>query len=137
MSRSISDRAKRAADRAIEAPHANAGAAAAQALALAAAADASPDHYTSTLLGRLAVEWIRVTDDLVDCANEAQAAVVAPAGAIAPGARVFHPTAGESFCSLVRVMTRDGQVSLHLEDASGRAVYANLTLPGSPVAVAK
>lgn len=134
---SIIDRAAAVAARSAETPEAGAGAAATQAVALAAAADASPDQFVATLLARLAVEWIRATDDLIDCAIESQPALIVPAAAVAPGARVFRPAAGEAFCTSIRVMTRDGQVSLHLEDRTGRPVYVNLTVAGSPVVVAK
>lgn len=111
--------------------------AARQAQVLATAAVDSPALYPRTLLARLAREWARAAIDAVEALEEDEDAgpVIIPAAAVAPGALVWHPTGGESTCTLVRVMTRDGQVSLHLEDAGGRPVYVNLTVAGSPVVV--
>lgn len=111
-------------------------AAACQALALAQASEASPDHYARTLLRRLAAEWKRAAAAVIeDLGPQGTPCEVRGAGALAPGTRVYRPSTSGDWGALVRVMTRDWQVSLHLEDAEGRPSYVNLTTLGSPVVV--
>lgn len=127
----ITDLAQRALDRAGDGAARDA---ATQAAVLAAAADSSPDLYLRTLLTKVAREWIRVANDLTDLAEEGTTAVAVAVAVVAPGAAVYRPGRNTQWSSAVRVMTRDGQVSLHIE-AEGRPEYLNLTLPGSPVVV--
>lgn len=127
----ITDLAQRALDRAGDGAARDA---ATQAAVLAAAADSSPDLYLRTLLTKVAREWIRVANDLTDLAEEGTTAVAVAVAVVAPGAAVYRPGRNTQWSSAVRVMTRDGQVSLHIE-AEGRPEYINLTLPGSPVVV--
>lgn len=127
----ITDLAQRALDRAGDGAARDA---ATQAAVLAAAADLSPDLYLRTLLTKVAREWIRVANDLTDLAEEGTTAVAVAVAVVAPGAAVYRPGRNTQWSSAVRVMTRDGQVSLHIE-AEGRPEYLNLTLPGSPVVV--
>ena len=127
----ITDLAQRALVRAGDGPGHDA---ATQAAVLATAADLSPDLYLRTLLTKVAREWIRVANDLTDLAEEGTTAVAVAVAVVAPGAAVYRPGRNTQWSSAVRVMTRDGQVSLHIE-AEGRPEYLNLTLPGSPVVV--
>ena len=127
----ITDLAQRALVRAGDGPGHDA---ATQAAVLATAADLSPDLYLRTLLTKVAREWIRVANDLTDLAEEGTTAVAVAVAVVALGDAVYRPGRNTQWSSAVRVMTRDGQVSLHIE-AEGRPEYLNLTLPGSPVVV--
>lgn len=109
----------------------------AQMNALTEAACLSPNLYTRTMLSRLAREWAQASNDLIDVLDtlDSGRVVVASAAALPSGAQVWRPSNGSEWVTLVRVMARDGQVSLHLEGDDGRPVYVNLTSPGSPVVV--
>lgn len=105
-----------------------------QAQVLWDAAAVSPNHFVRTLVKRLAVEWKHVAEQLVELADVGEPAMVGAAGALAAGTQVRYQSNTSDWAPLVRVMTRDGQVSLHVSD-EGRDRYVNLTTLGSPVVV--
>jgi hypothetical protein len=49
---------------------------------------------------------------------------------------VLHPTAGGNWAPVVRVLSRDNQVSLHMENPdTGQPIYRNFMANSSPVVV--
>jgi hypothetical protein len=101
--------------------------------ALINASQDSPIRQYRYELGRRAVEWRRAAD-LLDASDDDEAAIEL-AGSVTPGMKV--PTAGneQQWGSVVRQLTRDGQLTLHVEDALGRPLYLNYVGPSSPVVV--
>lgn len=102
-----------------------------QAEALLAAAGTSPIRQFRYELRRRGIEWRRAAD-LLEAADEDEAAIEL-AGSVTPGMKV---PCGEGWGSVVRQLTRDGQLSLHVEDPQGRPIYLNYVGPSSPVVVA-
>lgn len=108
------------------------GTALAQAEALLTAAEASPVRQFRYELRRRGVEWQRAAR-LLEGADIDEAAIEL-AGSVTPGMKV--PVGrGDEWGSVVRQLTRDGQLSLHVEDPMGRPIYLNYVGPSSPVVV--
>lgn len=101
-----------------------------QARALLVAADGSPLRQYRYELRRRGIEWKRAAD-LLGEADEGDAAIEL-AGSVTPGMKV---PCSEGWGSVIRQLTRDGQLTLHVEDAMGRPLYLNYVGPSSPVVV--
>jgi hypothetical protein len=101
-----------------------------QGQALTAAGIDSPIRQFRYELRRRGLEWLRAASLLRD-AEEGDAAIEL-AGSVTPGMRVW---CGRDWGSVVRQLTRDGQLSLHVEDPDGRPIYLNFVGPSSPVVV--
>lgn len=105
-----------------------------QAEALRRAARQSPVRQLRFMLHRLAREWEFAAAE-VEGEDELTIELV---GSLSMGMRVpcSNKNGAPDIGVLVRVMTRDGQTSLHLEpENSPMPVYLNFSLPSSPVAV--
>lgn len=105
-----------------------------QAEALRRAARQSPVRQLRFMLHRLAREWEFAAAE-VEGEDELTIELV---GSLSMGMRVpcSNKNGAPDIGVLVRVMTRDGQTSLHLEpEGSPMPVYLNFSLPSSPVAV--
>lgn len=112
----------------------NAAQATKQAQALRRAARSSPVRQLRFMLHRLAREWEFAAAE-VEGEDELTIELV---GSLSMGMRVpcSNKNGMPDIGVLVRVMTRDGQTSLHLEpEGSPMPVYLNFSLPSSPVAV--
>lgn len=105
----------------------------AQADALEVAAKGSVVRQYRYELRARAGEWQRAVRELEDVADEACIELV---GAVGAGMAVYEPTTQGGWCRHVRTMTRDGQVSFHLEDPDDpRPVYRNYFASSSPAVV--
>ena len=107
-----------------------------QCAALATAAAESPVRQLRYELRKRAREWSRACEYLDD-ADEGEAAIEL-IGSITSGMYAFRGAADEpedQWAYVVRVLMRDNQASLHLEDAMGRPIYQNYYGPSSPVVV--
>lgn len=102
--------------------------------ALTAAAEKVEVRPIRYELRKRAKEWRHVCA-LMDGTDEAEVeCVIELAGNVGPGMEVLM--AGGVYWSVVRVMRRDGQVSLHLEhEDEPMPRYINLFGPSSPVVV--
>lgn len=103
--------------------------------ALRRASRQSPVRQYRFMLNRLAREWEHAAAELEGEEDELTIELV---GSMAMGMRVpcSNKRGAPDIGVLVRVMTRDGQISLHLEPENDpMPVYLNFSLPSSPVAV--
>lgn len=113
----------------------NAAQATKQGEALRRAARSSPVRQYRFMLHRLAREWEHAAAELEGEEDELTIELV---GSMSMGMRVpcSNKRGAPDIGVLVRVMTRDGQISLHLEPENDpMPVYLNFSLPSSPVAV--
>lgn len=83
-------------------------------------------------MNRRATEWEKAAAD-AKLASEDGA--IELAGAVGPGMRILFPRGDEDWAGVIRVLTRDGQLSIHAEDGDGRPQYLNFFGPTSPVVV--
>lgn len=103
--------------------------------ALRRAARSSPIRQLRYMLNRLAREWEHAAAEMMGSEDEVTIELV---GSLSMGMRVpcSNKNGAPDIGVLVRVMTRDGQTSLHLEpEGSPMPVYLNFALPSSPVVV--
>ncbi len=103
--------------------------------ALRMAARKSPVRQLRYMLNRLAREWECAAGEMRGSEDEVTIELV---GSLSMGMRVpcSNKNGAPDIGVLVRVMTRDGQTSLHLEpEGSPMPVYLNFSLPSSPVVV--
>lgn len=97
----------------------------------------SPVPQVRYLLQRMGREWRNAIADHEAATEAGEDAIIAFAGSLSAGMLVWQPNRDGNWLSLVRTMQRDGQLSLHIEDADGRPTYRNLLTGSSPVVVAR
>lgn len=100
-----------------------------QAATLLQASEDSPVRQYRYELRRRGVEWQRAAKELEG--NEEQAAIEL-VGSVGPGMKV---PLSRAMGVVIRQMSRDGQLSLHVEDEDGRPVYLNFVGSSSPCVV--
>ena len=118
-----------------EAPGINAAQAEKQAQALREASRRSPVRQLRFMLAKLAREWEYAAGELEGASDELSIELV---GSLSMGMRVpcSNKNGAPDTGVVVRVMSRDGQTSIHLEpEGSPMPVYLNYAGPTSPVAV--
>lgn len=118
-----------------EAPGINAAQAEKQAQALREASRRSPVRQLRFMLAKLAREWEYAAGELEGAGEELSIELV---GSLSMGMRVpcSNKNGAPDTGVVVRVMSRDGQTSIHLEpEGSPMPVYLNYAGPTSPVAV--
>lgn len=118
-----------------EAPGISAAQATKQAQALREASRRSPVRQLRFMLGKLAREWEYAAGELEGAGEELSIELV---GSLSMGMRVpcSNKNGAPDTGVVVRVMSRDGQTSIHLEpEGSPMPVYLNYAGPTSPVAV--
>lgn len=107
----------------------------AQASVLLDAAMTSPVRALRYELRVRGKEWERAVRDARDAEKAEEPYAIVTVGSVCPGMRVLAPRQCEdTWVPVVRLMTRDGQQSLHV-DVEGRAEYLNYAGPSSPIVV--
>lgn len=106
-----------------------------QARALFDAANSSPVRALRYELRVRAREWERAVRDALYAAKSELEHAIVTVGSVCPGMRVLATRDIEdAWVPVVRLMTRDGQQTLHV-DVEGRAEYINFHSASSPVVV--
>lgn len=105
----------------------------------------SPCRIVAYELRRRSREWARAVTDLLEAHEVADIleldgleprAVIEMVGACGPGTPVLHATTEGDWKHVTRVILRDGQASLHLDDErGGPGIYRNFLASSSPVVV--
>lgn len=106
-----------------------------QAATLKACANESPVRQYRWEMRRRGIEWVNRADELAAAGEDDghPEAAIELVGAVGPGMRVF--AGADGFLPVIRQMTRDGQLSLHLEGPTGQPRFLNFYGATSPVVV--